>query len=297
MKPACSFAAVVVALGLIAIGVVAIVETKRDTESVPAGRLLTTDMTAVISGSEHGRDDRLRDWADGISSVDVPEELKRIEKMDSTAERVAARRALLFSWTSRDLVAVTRWAGSLDPAQSLQQEGRAQIVEALLQCSPENVVPALRESLPESTSRQLYGPYFRAWAELDPAAAAAMLAHLAAAEPRDQRQWNDLLGQVSAQWMASAPAAALDWLKSLPEGDTKSAALLQASYRWAEIDPTGAAVFAARREDPRLIKIVAAKWAETAPAKAVEWAQRLPEGTLRTEAVDAARAIWAQAAE
>jgi hypothetical protein len=184
--------------------------------------------------------------------------------------------------------------GTLGPAHSLQQEGRDQIVEALLQCNPEEVVPALRESLPETTSRQLYGPYFRGWAGADPAAAAAMLTRLGAEEPRDSRQWNDLLGQVSAQWMASAPAAALAWLKELPEGEGKSTALLQASYRWTEMDPDTAAAYAAGREDPRLIKAVAAKWAEASPAKALEWARTLPEGTLRTEAVEAVSAIWAQ---
>lgn len=250
---------------------------------------------ATSSGlPEHEPDERLRTWADGIAPADIAAELERIEKLDSPAERVARRRALLFSWTGRDLVAVTRWVGTLGPAHGLQQEGRAQIVEALLQCNPEQVVPALRESLPETTSRQLYGPYFRGWAEIDPAAAADMLARLGAGEPRDPRQWNDLLGQVSAQWMASAPEAALNWLKALPEGEGKSAAVLQAGYRWAEIDPDGAATYAARREDPRLIKVVAAKWAETAPAKAVEWARTLPEGTLRTEALEASLAIWAQ---
>jgi hypothetical protein len=60
------------------------------------------------------------------------------------------------------------------------------------------------------------------------------------------------------------------------------------------MDPDTAAAYAARREDPRLIKAVAAKWAEASPAKAIEWARTLPEGTLRTEAVEAVNAIWAQ---
>lgn len=238
--------------------------------------------------------ERLRAWADGVPLAEIPAELERIQNLDSIEARVAARRALLFSWTSRDLVAVMRWLGDLGASHSLQQEGREQIVGALLECEPEDVVVALRESLPETTARQLYGPYFRGWAASDPVAAAEMLVRLGAEEPRAAAQWNDLLGEVSAQWMASAPADALSWLKALPEGAGKASALLQASYRWTELDPEGAARFSASREDPRLVKTVAAKWAETAPAKAVAWARTLPEGTLRDDAVAAALAIWAQ---
>ncbi len=243
---------------------------------------------------EVDRDEHLQAWADGIALADIPAELERIERLGSTDERVAARRALLFSWTSRDLVGVARWVGMLGPAYGVQQTGREQIVEALLQCNPEEVVPALRESLPESTSRQLLGPYFRAWAATEPMAAAGMLVRLAVAERRDPRQWHDLIGQVSAQWMASEPTEAMAWMKALPESEGKSAAIRQACYRWTEIDPVGVAAYAAQREDPVLVKIVAAKWAEAEPAQAMAWARRLPEGTLRQEAMDAALAIVAQ---
>lgn len=277
-------------LGVLAALVVSIGETDHESGPAASARPVTVESNRAsprLTGAPPAR-------VEEIAFTDVSAELERIETLDSPEERVAARRALLFSWTSRDLVAVTRWVGTLGPAHSLQQEGNAQIVEALLQCNPDEVVSALRESLPETTSRQLYGPYFRGWAASDPDAAANMLVRLSETAPRDTPQWNDLLGQVSAQWMAGAPVAALDWIKALPEGGGKSSALLQASYRWTELDPSAAAAYAAHREDPHLVKTVAAKWAEAAPADALSWARTLPEGTLRTEAANAARAIWAQ---
>jgi hypothetical protein len=298
LKTAASIAALVAFAGI----VLAVVVVNRSEEAVlrkaPVAEQpnASSVVAAAMAGSAHDvdPDERLRIWADGIAPANIPEELERIDKLNTSDERSAARRALLFSWTSRDLVAVTRWVGTLGPAHSLQQEGRELIVEALLQCDPEAVVAALRESLPETTSRELYGPYFRGWAAEDPEAAAVLLVRLANAEPRDPRQWNDLLGQVSAQWMTNAPETALRWFKALPDGAQKSAALLQASHRWAELDPGEAAAYAVGREDSALVKTVAAKWAETTPDKALAWARGLPEGTLRTEAVASAIAIMAQ---
>lgn len=264
---------------------------------LPAEPLFRSEASPLPAGSDDpsAANDRecLRRWADGIETTAMPAKLERIQRLDS-ARREALREALLFSWTGRDLVAVARWVGTLGPAHALQQEGREQLVLALLQCDPEQVVPALRESLPEATSRELLGPYFRALGGASPAAAAGMLARLAASERRNPTLWHDLGAQVAAQWIAVDPSAAIAWVRSLPEGGGKSAALLQTSYRWTKVDPVGASAYAATSEDLRFVRAVAGKWAETAPSAALAWARTLPAGSARTEALSGAGAIWAQ---
>ena len=197
----------------------------------------------------------------------------------------------LYEWTSRDLAAVARWFGEPGLDHDSRQEACTQIVQALLLCDPEEVVPALRTGLPESTARELLAAYFRAWGAREPAAAAGMLVRLAAAEPRAPAPWHDLGAQVAAQWMESDPDAAIAWVGALPEGAGKSAALLQISYRWVEKDAVGASAFAAKTEDPRLVRVVAAKWAEASPSSALAWARGLPAGSLRDEALSGAATI------
>ncbi len=203
----------------------------------------------------------------------------------------ARTEAQLFDWTSRDLAGVARWFGSPEPDHDTRQKAREQIVQALLLCDPEEVVPALRTGLPESAARELLAAYFRAWGAREPARAAAMLARIAAAEIREPALWHDLGSQVAAQWMETDAPAAIAWVKSLPEGAGKSAALLQISYRWVETDAASASAYAATTEDLRLIRAIAAKWAERAPSVALAWARSLPEGSLRDEALSGAEAL------
>jgi hypothetical protein len=240
------------------------------------------------------RQTRLRAWADSIGSELMASLLAELHVIDDPLLRNEARQALLYSWTSRDLVAVARWFGTFGPAYDLQQEGRDQLVLALLQCKPDDVLAALRSSLPPTTSQQLYGPYFRGWAATEPALAGAKLVALAQDEPGNPALWHDLISQVAAQWVETDTAAALAWVRALPDSPAKVKAELQTCYRWTELDPVAASAYAARAQNLQLVKTVAGKWAESNPAAALSWAQTLPEGIAQGRALSGVAATWAQ---
>lgn len=256
---------------------------------------LARDLRAILAEPDPAkRQALLRAWADGIDSALMASVLAELLHIDDPALRNEARQALLYSWTSRDLVAVAKWFGTLGPAYDLQQEGRDQLVLALLQCDHDAVILALRESLPETTSRQLYGPYFRAWAAADPAAASAKLVELAAAEPGNPHLWHDLVSQVAARWAETDLAAAVDWVRALPASPARIKAELQTAYRWTEADPLAASAYAAGANNLQLVQTVAGQWAEADPAAALGWGASLPAGPAQTRALSGAAASWAQ---
>lgn len=252
-------------------------------------------LAAILAETDAAkRHARLRDWADSVQRGEMLAMLERIQNLDASPLRAEALQALLHSWTSRDLVAVTRWFGALGPAFDTRQEARDQLVLALLQCDPESVIPALQGALPASTSRELYGPYFRGWAATEPAIAAAKLRQLAEADPEQRPLWNDLITQVAAQWVVADPERALAWVHALPEGPARTAAQIQTSYHWTEINPAAASAYAAKENDANLAKTVAAKWAEASPAAALAWAQGLPDTYTQSYAITGAASAWAQ---
>jgi hypothetical protein len=256
---------------------------------------LARDLRTLLNESDPARRQTLLlEWADKIPSELLASLLDELHTIADAHLRNEARQALLYSWTSRDLVAVAKWFGTLGPAHDLQQEGRDQLVAALLQCNHDDVIAVLQSSLPPTTSQQLYGPYFRGWAGTDPVAAGAKLVALARAEKGNPHLWHDLISQVAANWVETDAPAALTWVKSLPASPAKTKAEIQTAYRWTELDPVAASAYAADAKNLQLVKIVAGKWAETSPSDALRWAQNLPDGAVQARALSGAATSWAQ---
>ncbi|MFH1497094.1 MAG: hypothetical protein ABII82_04640, partial [Verrucomicrobiota bacterium] len=262
----------------------------------PATSLADDNLQSILAETDPARRQALlRAWADRIDSADMAGILAELHTLESAELRAEIRQALLYSWTTRDLVAVAQWFGTLGPAHDLQQEGRDQLVLALLQCDRDAVILALRESLPETTSRQLYGPFFRAWAQTDPATAGAKLLELADTETGNPLMWHDLISQVAAQWIETDSASAVAWVQTLPENSpAKIKAQLQASYRWTELDPVAASTYAAGAKNLQLVKTVAGKWAETDHAAALDWGKTLSEPIAQARALSGAAGTWAR---
>lgn len=264
-------------------------------ESLTAREKLTLGLSSLLAETDPARRQALvREWADQIPSDRMASLLDGLHTIADAHLRNEARQALLYSWTTRDLVAVAKWFGTLGPAHDLQQEGRDQLVAALLQCNRDDVIAVLQSALPPTTSQQLYGPYFRGWAASDPAAAGAKLVSLAQAEKGNPHQWHDLMSQVAANWISVDAPAALAWVTSLPAGPAKTKAEIQTAYRWTELDPVAASAYAAQAKNLQLVKIVAGKWAETAPSDALRWAQTLTDGPIQARALSGAASAWAQ---
>ncbi len=239
------------------------------------------------------RRELLGQWADSMATGMIEDFLASIESMTSPEMRSEIRQALLSSWTRRDLPGMAGWFGKRNAADEMHQEARELLTQTLAGRAPADGFSWMEKSLPEAVRQELYGSFFRQWANTDPTAAAAKLRQLAEMSP-GVPVWNDLIGQVVAQWANTDLNRAVAWTKALPEGPDKARILVQLSYRWVESDPRAAATYASTQNAPDLLKVVVGKWAENDPRTAADWANGLPAGGERKGAIVSMAASWAQ---
>lgn len=235
----------------------------------------------------------LRDWAETIKNNEMGAMLADIERDVGPDLRPEMRRELLASWVRRDLTGFVKWFEARNAADELHQDALRTLVASLSAQGPERGFQTMEESFPPPVREELYGPFFRQWANINPASAADTLKGVAAAAP-GARTWTDLIGQVVTQWSRGDLDGAVAWTKSLPAGAEKTHALVQLSYEWTDRAPAAAAEYARAQNDPALIRIVAAKWAEADPRTALAWAGDMPAGDSKNSAVTAALTTWAQ---
>ena len=113
----------------------------------------------------------------------------------------------------------------------------------------------------------------KAWAQIDPAAAADWA--LTAKDPEHRTQ---LLRNALDKW--SDPAAMLQWAQAIPDEYLQSIALEAALSQAARTEPLLAAGYLDRlpvNKRPSAAYEIAVKWAETDSASACSWAMRLPD--------------------
>ena len=172
-------------------------------------------------------------------------------------------------------------------------------------------------------SRIAINAFLSRWLDLDPVGAAAgarslpgrlltepvirrVQAVLAQASPADAAAFdlglvggalqNELLGQVLPAWAEQDWGSVRAWADELPAGPGKQTALLHLLPRWEAEEAEDLLVFA--RELPpgfaQFQSVVATRLAARDPAGAAQWAETLPEGIGRNQAVAAVAAVWAK---
>ncbi|MCI0747498.1 MAG: hypothetical protein L0Y58_19000 [Verrucomicrobia subdivision 3 bacterium] len=271
------------------------------------------------------RQNLLREWAQSVGLNAMAETLAHIEQVADPELQSAFRLALLSRWTEldaagamqavqsfrlsdaqttvlrvwaeEDLSEALSWFGKQTAADGLNQEHCELLVRALGQHDPARALSWMDEAVPESLRHDLYSPFFRQWAQRDPAAAASMLLQLA--DPLQGKSdftalGNVLLGLVAGQWASADLNSAVAWAQALPEGAAKSEALAQISYRWAGTDPQTAASYASSQNDARMLSNVAGAWAEREPHAAANYAAGLPSGSAQDAAVISVVSVWAR---
>ncbi|MDF3056218.1 MAG: hypothetical protein K0R17_433 [Rariglobus sp.] len=268
-----------------------------ETSKSPAGEFRGSWEAALRGTDEKRRTGLLSEWAASITSEAMADML---EAMDSIADgdlRAETRAALLSEWARRDLTGALAWFGKRGGADQLHQQARDVLAQAMAARDPEAMVVWAEQSLPEASRKELYGPFFRIWAGTAPATAAGLLSLLVVTEPGGATvdpQMLDLLGQVSALWSGADVNKAVEWMKSLPEGATKTRALEQMAYQWAERDPHSASAYVSAQNNPALVAMVAGKWAEADPVAASAWARTLAQGEALNQALSSLVSTWAQ---
>ncbi len=103
---------------------------------------------------------------------------------------------------------------------------------------------------------------------------------------------------IGASLADSDSDAALAWARALTNEEERSSAVEEVLWTMSETDPGGAAAQLADAENPGQLDAVsgsiAEEWAIKEPKKAVDWAETLPAGAAREEAIQGALAGWAE---
>ncbi|MEO5715137.1 MAG: hypothetical protein ABIT37_16785 [Luteolibacter sp.] len=99
-----------------------------------------------------------------------------------------------------------------------------------------------------------------------------------------------LLENLSAQWADREPAAALDWVRTHPDGEWHDRLLARVAFVLSKSDPHAAACHVAKDMEPGTLQDEAVisilhQWIMKDPQAAASWAAAFPEGDLRSRAM------------
>jgi len=188
----------------------------------------------------------------GMSKTDPQAAIDNASKIGDTGLRTEAEQDVALQWWRKDRTAAIQWMQSLP-------EGRTKDLAA------SDISPRL--------------------AYKDPQAALDMASGI-----RDTGIRTEAETTVATAWMSHDPAAAIQWMQSLPVGQTKDSALLGFSYHyWNNSNPQAAFDMASGIGDTGIRTEEALNAARDFfsidPAAAIPWLQSLPEGPTKDLAV------------
>lgn len=132
-----------------------------------------------------------------------------------------------------------------------------------------------------------------AWSKQEFASAVEVLFRNSSKDPN-----SDLLGiSLLRRWATLAPAAASEWVASLPAGNARTSALEQVALAWSANDPSAAWGWTESLEpdaarDAVMISL-AYELARTGPPLALDRAVSLPESPARSQLIEHAVSNWA----
>lgn len=177
-------------------------------------------------------------------------------------------------WAERDLNAARDYALAL-PAGELRDQQLQTVAREMARRDPRAGLEWLR-NLPEDSSRDeaLQG-LFSSWAGSDSKAALE-----AARELPEGRLRDNALAQMAQNLVDTDIKTTLAILKELPTGGPSENAQQQIAWRWARVDPKGAAEWFAENagENNRwVLSQVMSEWSRNDPEAALQWTSSLPD--------------------
>lgn len=133
---------------------------------------------------------------------------------------------------------------------------------------------------PSPEAAELRRILIRQWVEKDPQAVADGLSEMEPS-PIQRAAQRDL----AVTWAQSQLSMSLVWAQGLPEGDQRTAALLDVGYEAARTAPLAAVTLAsqmtASAERDQLLGFATSQWAATEASEALAWAKQVPDEQLR----------------
>lgn len=126
--------------------------------------------------------------------------------------------AVLDSWMKMDLAGAFNWVSQLPDGDS-RQRALEKIIPALAADNPQNTLARLNDLKPVPDER-IYRLLFQCWAAHEPAQAIEQRQQVP-----DQDQGGQILCSIMTIWAGQKPDAALNWVKSQPDSESKTRAL------------------------------------------------------------------------
>lgn len=238
----------------------------------------------------------LRCWAQSLDVKEMGKVLESIQGMKISGPiKAQACGAVLSCWAERDRAGAVTWFCKRPAADSLHQQARDLLAEEMASRNPAASLSWMEKSVLSSGRSELYGPFFREWMKINPAAATSSIQQMAGSATNEEQsaKWSDLAGQVAAQWGDTDLYSATAWVQSLPKGSARACALEQISFKWTEADPKSAAAYAMAENNPKFIGNVITKWASGDLKAAAEWVNNLPPDA-NGAAAESLATVWAE---
>jgi hypothetical protein len=227
-----------------------------------------------------------------------------------------ARTAVFEGWAKRDCAALIAWAAASTNA-TIRRDGLLVGVRDLTARDPQAALKELARLPQEEGLEPSYHAAVARWMQQDPKPALTWLEE----QPDDARRRTAIrqiphligaadpvagssliqslptgydrqsaIGNLADAWARQDSKAAVKWARELPEGADKDAALTRIIQQLGTVDPAAGAALIADAPFSHAVRgaarIFAAQYAKVAPEPAFDWAQKLPAGETRDEALE-----------
>jgi uncharacterized coiled-coil DUF342 family protein len=185
--------------------------------------------------------------------------------------------AVLDNWMKSDLPRAFNWICEL-PDADFRQRALENIIPALITGNPQNTLARLNDLKPAPDER-IYTLLFQRWAANDP---------VQAIQQRQQVPGHDsddtILCAILTAWMDQQPAAALNWVESQPDSESRNKALETCIGELAKTDvPSALALAESLPEGAWRCAVISSIAGQTDPAAVWTWFKRpdLPPEMMR----------------
>jgi len=226
-------------------------------------------------------------WANS----DPASALEAAGSIEKSTTRDAAMSSVVSTWSRSDFDAALNYALSIPSSTQ-----RADVFRSLSVNSGVNREKLLSAALdympPGSNFQQVVSQVFSSWANEEPAKAAEAVFKL----PPGQVLSN-AASQVASDWAQTGnKVEVLNWVKRLPEGNTRLESIDSVFRQWASDDAASAQAALASLnsvEKDRATRAIARGWSQKDPQAVITWSQSLASEDQRKEVVRDAMNQWA----
>ena len=203
-----------------------------------------------------------------------------------------ARLALVSALTQSDPAAAWQYALTLPPGGERHEDPKQQVIRTWAESDPQAALKAALSMTDSGSRSQAMSSAVASWARADFAGA---LQYAIAVEDSTLR--SDVFRAMSGSTPGNRQELLSAMIEHMPVGDNYQNAVSNLFSSWARENPADAAAAAAQippgRALSRAASQIASEWAQTgARDQVMAWAQQLPEGEARNNALESLFSNW-----